>query len=77
MAEVINGVLYSPTNANALTHGDLITMPGVGTARITDMRKDGGCALLGLTNEHGSGEVLVGWNLPILRALGCNGGGLL
>jgi len=77
MSEVIDGILYSPTHAHSLTHGDLIHMPGIGTARITGMWHDGGCARLALTNERGAGELLVGWNLTVLRGVGCGGSGLL
>lgn len=76
MAQVINGIWCSPTFAHSLIPGDLVHMPGVGHARVTGVWQEGGRARLRLTNQRGTGDILVGWNLPILRALGCQTGGL-
>jgi hypothetical protein len=74
--QVIDGMLYSPVLAHALRRGDMVHMPGVGSSRIVGVWQHGGCALLGLTNQRGTGELLVGWNLPVLRAVGAGVGGI-
>ena len=75
--QVIDGILYSPVLAHALRRGDLVTMPGIAeSARITGVWDDRGCALLGLSTTSGEGQILVGWNLPVLRAVGAGVGGV-
>lgn len=80
MAEVINGVLYSPTNANALHKGDLISLPEQDcTWRVQQTpTREGNQAFVVVAEHHlcGSYGFEFGWNEPVLRAVGATAGGL-